>query len=98
SSNTEAYVEEQPFGQFGQDNFAELGPVVYSILVADCGSSFTRVSLLERVETGFSFVAHGLVPTTTEPPWSDVSIGVRHAIEQITETTKRQLLNENGAL
>ena len=56
-SEAGASVASQQFGEFGQDSFAELGPVIYSILVADVGSSFTRASLLERVETGFSFVA-----------------------------------------
>ena len=74
------------------------GQDVGSILVADCGSSFTRVSLLERVESGYSFAAHSMVPTTAEPPWSDVSIGVRHAIEQVSEVAVRPLLGENGAL
>jgi uncharacterized protein (TIGR01319 family) len=97
-SDAGASIASQPFGEFGQDSFAELGPVIYSILVADVGSSFTRVSLLERVETGFSFVAHGMATTTAEPPWSDVSVGVRHAIGQITDTTKRQLLDDNGTL
>ena len=67
-------------------------------MVADCGSSFTRVSLLERVQTGYCFVAHAKAETTAEPPWSDVSLGVRHAIEQITETTRRALLDDTGAL
>jgi len=69
-----------------------------SILVADCGSSFTRLALLERVEVGYCFVAHAITPTTGEPPWSDVSIGVRHAIEQITGITGLQLLDGSGTL
>jgi hypothetical protein len=75
-----------------------LDQAIDAILVADCGSSFTRVSLLERVETGFSFIAHAMAPTTTEPPWSDVSAGVRHAIEQITDTTGWSLLDDTGTL
>ncbi len=75
-----------------------LTQAVGSILVADCGSSFTRVSLLERVEAGYCFVAHTSVPTTAEPPWSDLSIGVRHAIEQITDVTGRTLLDDSGFL
>jgi len=75
-----------------------LGQPIGSILVADCGSSFTRASLLERVETGYCFVAHATAPTTAEPPWSDVSMGVRHAIEQITHTTGRVMLDDHGML
>jgi hypothetical protein len=80
------------------DGLDDLGDGVGSILVADCGSSFTRVSLLERVETGYSFVAQGIAPTTAEPPWSDVNVGVRHATEHITETTNRKLVDDNGLL
>ncbi len=71
---------------------------VRSILAADCGSTFTRVLLLEQIEAGFCFVAQAAAPTTAEPPWSDVSIGVRHAIEQISATTGRLLLDEHGFL
>jgi hypothetical protein len=75
-----------------------MGQAVASILVADCGSSVTRVSLLERVETGYGFVAHAFAPTTDLPPWSDLSVGVRYAIEQISQTSKRALLDDNGDL
>lgn len=71
---------------------------VGSILVADCGSSFTRVSLIERTERGYCFVAHAMVPTTVEPPWSDVSMGVRHAIEQVTNNIGRPLMDDRGTL
>lgn len=79
-------------------DFDEPSQAVNSILVADCGSSFTRISLLERVETGYCFVAHAIAPTTVEPPWSDVSIGVRHGIEQIIKITGRSLQDDNGTL
>lgn len=88
----EQTTERGPFSADAPDQ------AVDAILVADCGSSFTRVSLLERVETGFSFVAHAMAPTTAEPPWSDVSAGVRHAIEQITGTTGWSLLDDTGTL
>jgi hypothetical protein len=89
---------DQVFDDLGPSSIGEPGRAVGSILVADCGSSFTRVSLLERVETGYCFVAHAKAETTAEPPWSDISVGVRHAIEQITETTRRMLLDDAGAL
>jgi hypothetical protein len=92
NDSVEQTTEDHPFSVDALDQ------AVDAILVADCGSSFTRVSLLERVETGFSFIAHAMAPTTTEPPWSDVSVGVRHAIEQITETTGWSLLDDTGTL
>lgn len=89
---------DQAYGALNRAGVGESGQAVSSILVADCGSSFTHVSLLERVEAGYSFVAHATSPTTAEPPWSDVSIGVRHAIEQIADVVRRPLLDQNGAL
>ena len=89
--------EHELLSQTAKD-FGRLQREVDSILVADCGNSFTRVSLLERVEASYCFVAHTLAPTTVEPPWSDVSIGVRHAIAQITHTTGRVLLDNKGTL
>jgi hypothetical protein len=96
SPQTAHNFDEPPFGRDPAGSAG--GQAVGSILVADCGSSFTRVSLLERVETGYCFVAHATAPTTVEPPWSDVSIGVRHAIEQITDVTGRPLLDDKGTL
>ena len=74
------------------------GQTVNSILVADCGSSLTRVSLLEQTEAGYCFVAHAVAPTTAEPPWSDVSLGVRQAMEQIAAASGRTLVDEHGFL
>jgi hypothetical protein len=56
------------------------------------------VSLLEQVDASYYFVAHGTTPTTVEPPWSDVSFGVRHAIQQLEGITGRPLLDDNGTL
>lgn len=89
---------DQGFAQSGQVDFDGPAQVGGAILVADCGSSFTRVSLLERVDTGFCFIAHATMPTTAEPPWSDISVGVRHAIEHVAETTGRTLLDGAGSL
>ncbi len=71
---------------------------VNSILAADCGSSFTRVFFIDRVESGYAFVAQTTVPTTVAPPWSDMSIGVVQAIQELENITGRQLLNEGGEL
>lgn len=71
---------------------------VNSILAADCGSSFTRLFFIDRVEAGYAFVAQTIVPTTVAPPWSDLSIGVMQAIEEIEVITGRRFLDENGSL
>lgn len=69
---------------------------VHSILGVDIGSVNTQATLIARVEGTFRFVARAQSPTTLEDPWSDVSIGVRHAIEQLTQIAARPMLNDKG--
>ncbi len=69
-----------------------------SILLADCGTVMTKVVLLDRVRGHYRFVARGETPTTTEYPWSDVTAGIRHASEQITEVTGRTFFDTAGDL
>lgn len=71
---------------------------VGSILLADCGTVTTKAVLLDRVEGQYNFVACGEVPTTAEFPWTDVSIGIRHAVEQISDVTGRRFFDEGGDL
>ncbi len=65
--------------------------IIESILVADCGSVVTKLLLLERVEDNYRFVAQTETLTTLNPPWSDVSVGVIHAIEDLEAITGRVL-------
>ncbi len=69
-----------------------------SILVADCGSTATRVSLIDLVGNEFRLVAGGETSTTVEVPWSRIATGVREAIRQIEGLTDRTLLDEEGQL
>ena len=69
-----------------------------SILLADCGTVMTKVVLLDRVGGQYRFVARGEALTTAEYPWSDVSAGVRHATEQITDVTGRDFFDTTGEL
>ncbi len=69
-----------------------------SIIAADIGSVNTRVVLVDRVEGEFRFLATGASPTTAEPPFADISVGVRRALEQIENKTHRSLLTEDGQL
>jgi hypothetical protein len=64
-----------------------------SFLVADCGSTTTRVALIELVGNEFRLVAHGQTATTVEVPWSRISMGVREAIRQLERSTGRVLLS-----
>ena len=69
---------------------------VASILALDIGSVNTQAVLIARVEGTYRFVARAQSPTTLEEPWSDVAIGVRHAIEQLTAIVDRPLLDGSG--
>lgn len=69
-----------------------------SILLADCGTVITKAVLLEQVAGEYRFIAQSEAPTTTEYPWSDVSEGIRHAVEQIAQVTDRQFFDESGDL
>jgi hypothetical protein len=58
----------------------------------------TKVVLLDRVAGQYHFVAQGEALTTTEHPWGDVSAGVMHAVEKISEVTGRQFFDARGDL
>jgi hypothetical protein len=74
------------------------GLKIESILAADCGSTMTKVILIDTVNGYYRFVAQGEALSTIEPPQADVLLGVRHAIGQIEEATGRLLLDEQGQL
>lgn len=69
---------------------------IHSILGIDIGSVNTQATLVARVEGTFRFVARSQSPTTLEAPWSDVSIGARHAVAQLSQIAARPLLNDSG--
>jgi len=74
------------------------GLEIESILAADCGSTMTKVILIDVIDGQYRFVAQGEALSTIEPPRADVRLGVRHAIGQIEEATGRLLLDEQGQL
>jgi len=69
-----------------------------SILLVDCGTVITKAVLLEQVAGQYHFIARGEASTTMEYPWSDVTEGIRHAGEQISEATGRRFFDVNGNL
>lgn len=69
-----------------------------SILLADCGTVMTKAVLLDRVGGQYRFVAQGRALTTAHGPWNDVSVGIRHAVEEITEITGRTFFDGTGRL
>ena len=74
------------------------GQLRESVLIADCGSATTRVVLLDVAQGQYRFIANGQAPTTAEPPWMDVTVGLLDAIGQIEAVTERKILSDKGRL
>src|SRR5580700_3366199 len=69
-------------------------PPVSSILVADCGAVFTKVSLFGLVEGQFRLMARGEAPTTITSPHEDITKGIIQAINVIEFITGRHFISE----
>ena len=65
-----------------------------SLLVADCGSVFTKVSLFGLVEGQYRLMARGEAPTTIAPPYEDITKGIIQAINIIEFITGRHFISE----
>jgi hypothetical protein len=68
--------------------------VINSILAADCGTVFTKVSLFGLVEGQFRLMARGEAPTTATPPQGDITKGIVQAIENIEFVTGRRFISQ----
>ena len=68
--------------------------VANSLLVADCGTVFTKVSLLGLVEGQYRLMARGEAPTTIAPPHEDITRGIIQAINVIEFITGRHFVSE----
>jgi len=68
------------------------------ILVADVGSTFTNVSLLEATGDGIHVVDSSASPTTVGSPNLDVMVGLQNAVEKLEERTGISLVSANGLL
>ena len=69
-----------------------------SILIADCGSTRTKVVLLDVVDDQYRFISYAEAPSTVDETWNDLSVGVVQAIRHIEETTGRAFLDDEGQL
>lgn len=86
---TEPYLGEGP-GSTSSQNPASAS----SILVADCGTTFTKVSLLGLVEGQYRLIARGVSPTTFSGPTANVTRGIIQAINEIEYITGRRFVVE----
>jgi hypothetical protein len=69
-----------------------------SVLAIEIGTVSTRVILFDIVEGRYRFLGQGVVPTTSGAPFNDVSIGVKHALDELHDITGRVLFNDAGQL
>lgn len=88
---TEPYLGEGP-GSTSRQNPASAS----SILVADCGTTFTKVSLLGLVEGQYRLMARGVSPTTFSGPGGNVTRGIIQAINEIEYITGRHFVVDGG--
>lgn len=65
-----------------------------ALLVADCGSVFTKVALIGMVEDRYRLQACVQEPSTITTPVADLAVGVQMAIEQLESITGRTLLQD----
>lgn len=84
---TEPHLGEGP-GSTSSQNPASAS----SILVADCGTTFTKVSLLGLVEGQYRLMARGVSPTTFTSPTGNVTRGIIQAINEIEYITGRRFV------
>lgn len=85
----------QPYSEGGQGPRNSTNyPSVNSILVADCGAVFTKVSLFGLVEGQYRLMARGEAPTTIAAPHENITRGIIQAINVIEFITGRQFVTE----
>ncbi len=65
-----------------------------SLMAADCGSVFTKVSLFGLVEGQYRLIARGEAPTTISAPQVDITVGIIQAINVIENITGRRFVEE----
>jgi MutL protein len=69
-----------------------------AVLIAEIGNTTTRVTLVDAVAGEARLIGQAEVPSTTEPPYENVVIGMLEAAAQISEATGRRLLQDDGTL
>ena len=68
------------------------------ILVADVGSTFTSVSLLEATGDDIHIIDSSASPTTVNGNGLDVMVGVKNAVEKLEERTGITVVSADGLL
>src|SRR5688500_8233912 len=71
---------------------------VGSVLAVDIGSLYTRAAMFDVVGDQYRYIARTSVPTTVEPPGSDVTTGIFKAVAALEQITGRKLTDQSGLL
>src|SRR5687768_70468 len=71
---------------------------VGSVLAVDIGSLYTRAAMFDVVGDEYRYIARTAVPTTVEPPGSDVTTGIFSAVAELEQITGRKLSDTSGLL
>jgi len=71
---------------------------VQSVLVVDCGSTYTKVALIGLVDSQYRFLARASAPTTAVAPHSDLADGILQATAEIERVTGRCLSDHTGLI
>jgi hypothetical protein len=72
--------------------------VVASYLIAEVGSANTVATLYELFNGSFQLVARGSSLTTAGSPWQDTVHGLHAAIQQVSDLSRRTLINNSNVL
>lgn len=92
-------MQTQPYTQGEQKATNTHNPATAnSLLVADCGSVSTKVSLFGLVEGQYRLMARGEAPTTIAPPHEDITAGIIEAIKVIEFITGRKFIEEGHVI
>jgi hypothetical protein len=69
-----------------------------SLLAVDVGSITTRAALFDVVDGRYRYLASGSAPTTAGAPYSNVSEGVRLALDHLQQVTGRTFIGKDEQL
>ncbi len=89
----------QTESSLGQNPASNYDPTsIRTILVADCGTVVTKVSLLGLVEGQYRLMACGEAPTTVAAPQRDITKGIVQAISEIERITGHTFVSRGRVL
>jgi hypothetical protein len=92
-------MQTQPYPEGGQGPAQQqITSAASSLLVVDCGSVVTKVSLLGLVEGQYRLMARGEAPTTLKPPYEDVTEGIIQAVQTIEFITGRRFFENKQVI